>query len=81
MSQVHHLELDVLNHRSVLMQVIGVCHQRGCEVVFLHYDQSQIGGRIALTVQGDASRAERLGVWLSRLVHVLDVTAAAGCER
>jgi acetolactate synthase regulatory subunit len=73
MVQVQHLELDVLDHRSVLMRVVGVCHQRGCEVVYLHYDQAATAGRIAVAVQGESSRVERLGLWLSGLVHVLDV--------
>jgi len=73
MVQVQHLELDVLDHRNVLMRVVGVCHQRGCEVVYLKYDQAAAAGRIALAVQGESSRVERLGLWLSGLVNVLDV--------
>ena len=73
MVQVQHLELDVLDHRSVLLQVVGVCHQRGCEVVFLQYDRELAAGHITLAVQGEASRVERLGLWLSGLVRVLDV--------
>ncbi|HEX6932904.1 MAG TPA: hypothetical protein VF162_12220 [Streptosporangiaceae bacterium] len=82
MVHVQRFELDVLSHRSVLLQVVGVCHQRGCDVVSLRYDQGspeppgdQAADRIALAVSGETPRVERLGHWLARLVHVLDVTA------
>jgi acetolactate synthase small subunit len=89
MVQVRYLELDVLDHRSVLLQVVGVCHQRGCEVVSLRYDREHGAGRIALSVRGETPRVERLAHWLSRLVHVLDVRhlapvpqpAASGAQR
>jgi acetolactate synthase small subunit len=73
MVKIQHFELDVVDHRSVLLQVVGVCHQRGCQIVLLQYDRAATAGRITLTVQGEASRVERLGLWLSGLVHVLDV--------
>jgi acetolactate synthase small subunit len=80
MVQVQRFELDVLSHRSVLLHVVGVCHQRGCEVVSLRYDRSgpglpadQAAERMSLAVSGERQRVERLEHWLGRLVPVLEV--------
>jgi acetolactate synthase small subunit len=73
MSQLHQLEVDVRDDPGVLLRVVGTCHKRGIVISSLHYEPAECGGRIVLTLRGDAGRADRLGLWLAAIVPVLDV--------
>ena len=82
MSNVHHLELDVLNDPSVLLRIVSVCHQRRYRIVSLHYEHSAgaPAGFVRLGVEGAPPHSERLELWLANLVHVLQVRASPEAE-
>jgi acetolactate synthase small subunit len=77
-SNVHHLELDVLNDASVLLRIVSVCHQRRYRIVSLHYEHSAgaPAGYVRLGVEAGQPHSERLEMWLASLVHVLRVRAS-----
>jgi acetolactate synthase regulatory subunit len=65
------LELDLADDPNVLLRIVGICHQRRCRIVSLHYDLDYKSGRLTLSVDAENRRAERLELWLSGVVHVL----------
>jgi acetolactate synthase regulatory subunit len=70
---IHHLELDVLDDPTVLLRVVGVCHQRRFPIAFLRYDRSAGGARLFLGVESGSMQLPRLEHWLANLIHVLAV--------
>jgi acetolactate synthase regulatory subunit len=73
MTTVQRLELDVVDDPSILLRVVSTCHQRGFRIAALSYERLPGGGRVVLDVEAETQKARRLGLWLSHLIHVLDV--------
>lgn len=73
MTSTHRLELDVVDDPTVLLRIVGTCHQRGCRILSLHYEWGADAGYVALAVDADNPHSKRLELWLSKLIHVLAV--------
>lgn len=76
MTSTLRLELDVIDDPSVLVRIVGICHQRGLRIVSLQYDRTASAGLVLLAVDADNRLAARLEFWLSGLIHVLAVRTA-----
>jgi acetolactate synthase regulatory subunit len=75
---IYSLELDIVDDPDVLLRVVGVCHQRGCRILSLHYERTTRIGSLTLGVEAESSRAERLEMWLAKIVNVLAVRTSIG---
>jgi acetolactate synthase regulatory subunit len=73
LTTTHRLELDVVDDPTVLLRIVGTCHQRGCRILSLHYEWGADAGYVALGVDADNPHTRRLELWLSKLIHVLAV--------
>ena len=73
MTQVHSLELEVVDSPDVLARVVAVCHQLGSRIVALHYERADQPICLVLRVDADSPHVQRLMLKLSNIVHVVGI--------
>ena len=69
-------ELRVSPGSRAVTRMLTCCLGKGLEIVELSWRADEPEARAALTLSGDPARLARAGLWLDRLVEVLEVQAA-----
>ena len=72
MERFYRLELELVTDADALPGVVATCHQRGCRIVSLRYDQSRCECMIVV-IKATNRRAEILALKLANLILVLAV--------
>jgi acetolactate synthase regulatory subunit len=83
MHHAHHLELTVGPEPTVIDRVVGVCRERRCRIVGLHYvaADAHAPGVVRLAVVAPPARVRLLGDRLAGLVDVRAVDRVASIPR
>jgi hypothetical protein len=77
-------ELRVSPGSRAVTRMLTCCLGKGLEIVELSWRAGEPEARAALTLSGDPARLARAGLWLDRLVEVIEVqspTRAATTQR
>ena len=61
-------------------RMLTCCLGKGLEIVELSWRAGEPEARAALTLSGDPARLARAGLWLDRLVEVIEVRRDACCD-
>jgi acetolactate synthase regulatory subunit len=72
--EFYRLELDLVADVDVVPRIVATCHQRGCRIVALRYDQSASESMV-LVIKTQNQGGRTLALKLANLVHVLAVRA------
>ena len=67
-------ELRVSPGSRAVTRMLTCCLGKGLEIVELSWRADEPEARAALTLSGDPARLARAGLWLDRLVEVIEVS-------
>ena len=73
-------ELRVSPGSRAVTRMLTCCLGKGLEIVELSWRAGEPEARAALTLSGDPARLARAGLWLDRLVEVIEVRSGRPAE-